>query len=164
MPLKNLTAMVKEKARNAINPDWLAKAKNLKDIALEARKPQAQYEKHESLKLNKLSGSEEDPAVLIVKCIGDRHEANTERGPVMVSDVEVVFSSDPTVKAGKYSVWENLTVLHSEMDDYAKRYGDNGSIMDKQFMIAYYGQKATKTKGHKPTYIFRVIPYQEDAS
>lgn len=155
---------LKEKAKASLDQNWLAKDKDLKEIAIEARQPaQTTYEKHDALKLSGLTGSEEDPAVIVVKCINERHEARTDRGPVMVSDVEVLFSSDASVKTGKYSLWENYTVLKSEMEDYTQRHGVNGAIFDKQFMIAYYGQRVSKIKGHKPAYIFRVIPMESAA-
>jgi len=152
---------LKQQAKAAISKNWLNEVADLKDIAMDAFKPATStFEKHEALKLNKLTGSEEDPAIIIVKCISERHEARTDRGPVNVFDVDVLFSSDASVKAGKYSVWENLTVLKSEMEYYVANHGVGGAILDKQFMIAYYGQRKSKTAGHKPSYIFRVIPYE----
>jgi hypothetical protein len=161
MTIKNILAMVKEAKPDA---EWLKNASRLTEIAKEARKPSDQkFEKLERLDLRHLGGSEEEPIAILVHALSDRKEIKTVKmkEPMNVFEVEIVQSNKPEVKAGaRHSIWENTTVLKNEMRDYAERYGDNGSIADKTFLIASYGTVPSKKNKKIEIYIFRVIPIE----
>lgn len=153
------------KAKEAIDKDWLQKQEEIREIAVKHYRTSTMYERHERLDLRKLGdATEEEPITLLVKALTDRRTVKTDRmtSPMNVFDVEVLFSSVDTAKAGeKYSIWENTTILASEMEEYAKKYGENGSIEGKTFIIAYYGRK--RNKRGQMMYLFRVIPYEDAA-
>jgi hypothetical protein len=163
--MKNILEMAK--AKSAEQPNWIAKAKDIQEIAIAKRTEETQrkYEKLERLDLRKVEGSEEEPATFLVKCITERHSVKTDRmaRPMNCFDVEVLQSTVASVKPAKYCVWENTTVLASEMEAYAQKYGDKGSILGKTFILAFYGTVESKKYKGKQVYLFRVIPY-EDAS
>ena len=163
--MKNILEMAK--AKSAEQPNWIAKAKDIQEIAIAKRTEETQikYEKLERLDLRKVEGSEEEPATFLVKCITERHSVKTDRmaRPMSCFDVEVLQSTVASVKPSKFTIWENTTVLASEMEHYAQTYGDKGNIVGKTFIIAYYGTTESKKYKGKQVYLFRVIPY-EDAS
>lgn len=162
MTIKNILAMVRD---NKPNAEWLKSAANLTEIAKGGRQPAGQkYEKLERLDCRKLDGSEEEPVAVHVKAMSDRKSVKTEnmRAPMNVFEAEVIMSNSPSIKAGsKYSIWENTTVLADEMAGFAQRYGDNGSILGKEFLIASYGTVPSKKRKNIDVYIFRVIPMNQ---
>ena len=163
--MKNILEMAKKVSHE--QPDWISKAKEIQEIAIAKRTEETQrkYEKLERLDLRKVEGSEEEPATFLVKCITERHSVKTDRmaRPMNCFDVEVLQSTVASVKPAKYCIWENTTVLASQMEAYAQKYGDKGSIIGKTFIVAYYGTVESKKYKGKQIYLFRVIPY-EDAS
>jgi hypothetical protein len=162
MTLENIMALAKEAKPDT---DWLKQAKSLKEIAIDARQPKQRFEKLPRLDLRLQGGSESDPLTVVVKAVGTRREVKTEnmRAPMTVFDAELVFCSNRSVKAGKYSIWENTTVLHNEMMDYANAYGVNGDITGKTFIIAYYGTVPSSKNKAINIHIFRVIPHESAA-
>lgn len=164
--LENKMSLTKKAKEEAPSQDWIKKAKEvIQEIAISDRQKRSQqrFEKLPRLDLRELDGSEEEPATLLIKALSDRREVKTERmtRPMFVFDAEVLVSTSEKAKAGKYSIWENTTVLHREINDYAQKYGEKGSIEGKTFIIAYYGQ--VKSKMGKMVYIFRCIPYENAA-
>jgi hypothetical protein len=156
MSLKNIMAMVKEAKPDA---DWIKTAQSFKELAIDAKQPRQKFEKLPRLDLRLQGGSEEDPMIVQVVAVGSRREVKTEamRAPMTVFDAEVKFCSNRSVKLGRYSIWENTTVLHNEMADYA----GNEDITGRTFLIAYYGTVPSKKNKAINIHIFRVIP-QED--
>lgn len=163
--MKNILELAKK--ASAGQPDWISKAKDIQEIAVAKRTEETQrkFEKLDRLDLRKVEGSEEEPATFLVKCITERHSVKTDRmaRPMTCFDAEVLQSTVASVKPSKFTIWENTTVLASEMEAYAQAYGTKGNIVGKTFIIAYYGTVDSKKYKGKQVYLFRVIPY-EDAS
>src|SRR3990170_2698417 len=95
MPIENIKKMVaqaKKQASTSLTDDWLSKAKEIKDIATSKMSFGGSYEKLPAAKLIAMQGSPEEPQILVVKAIGERHEVNTDHGPTTVFEVDVLFS------------------------------------------------------------------------
>lgn len=143
--------------------DWLSKVKDIKASAIKAREQASVYEKLPRLDLRELKGTLDDPAVIQVTAASERREVKTDRmeKPMTVFDAEVTLSSDEAVKPGKYAIWENTSVLHNEMCNYAKDYGVNGDVTGKTFNIAYFGRTPSKKRRNISVHVFKVIPQDE---
>ena len=166
-------ALVQASKNEKPKANWLKQAKELKEMAVTYRKQQAQktFEKLPRLDVRGLGGNEEDPVAIKVKAINTPHSVKTDRmeRAMDVFDLEVLLvseeglkindkSSETIVKGGRYSLWENTTVIKKEMDAYLKEFGQNGSIEEQEFIIASYGRVPSKQKGRKDIYLYRVFP------
>ncbi len=146
---------MKEAAKPDVN--WLAKAKEIKEIAASKVSQSGSYEKLPSLKLKLLNGSPEDPEIIVVKAINSPHPSATPE-QTKVFEAEVIFSECKQITLGKYNVWFSYKVFIDEMDKYIADYGTNGNIDGQTFVIASVGESVPKKKGNRPAKLFRVFP------
>jgi hypothetical protein len=167
MPIENVLAKAKQAALAAVKDvDWLSKAKEVAKTAV-SQQSQAQYEKLPAfkLKLFALTGSKDDPAVMLVKALNELHETKLlkdDRDPTKgfksVFDAEVLQSSDVLNAApGKYSIWMDYTVLQNELNDYTAKECE-GKLEGNTFIVAAYGKVKKASDPRQSFYPFKVLP------
>ena len=161
MPIENILAKVKDVAKAALTSDWLSKAKEVAKASAPQRQSQGKFEKLQALKLKQfaLTGSKDDPAILIVTALNNIHETSVlkdDGSRKKVFDIEVSLSSDPNTPAGKYSCWMDYFVLEDELNEYAKQF-PNGDLTGQSFMICAYGKVKKQSNPKQSVYLFRVL-------
>jgi len=157
MPIENVLAMAKQKAKEAYDEDWLQKAQEIARGAAPSASVGQSFEKLDALPMKQfgLSGSEEDPAIIVVKAMNDLHLVPKLNKSVF--DAEVLMSSSNAVEKGKYSIWGDYAVFNDEIENYRKEFAD-GNLTDQTFMICGYGKQKKKSNPAQSVYLFRVLP------